>query len=362
MIHHCVYAASLTDKKLPSGADGAPVTRFDWTYFSSGSIELAMNAGIHSRSWEDYPGEFDYLYPIVWTADLTGCTITEGECMALGGSNDDFAEQVCINYKCVDTEVSCPPKDKPECPGGVNSCDVPEGQKKPYQMHRCSVLPDSGVAFETSCLKEPNEDGSFLCFFKQPTLTAPMSMTCYTGTCLYNATNGTDTVDYDETSRLIPRGLLWQQLMLGCFVVSIIIFAVAIRLIGKRMEDRREAEYLKGVANIATCSFEALPRERPTLSWNNVSLWVQDDHGNERPILQDVKGTAFGLTALLGPSGTFVVALFNSYDLVHVSSDLRYFCLMPLPISLAKQGQEKHLFWIVSHLERPCTESMVQCV
>jgi hypothetical protein len=297
-------AASFTDKTLPDGANGAPVTRFDWTYFSTGSIELAMNAGIHSRSWEDYPGEFEYLYPIVWTADLTGCTITEGECMALGGSSDDFAEQVCVNYKCADTEVSCPPKGKPECPGGVNSCDIPEGQEKPYQMHRCSVLPDSGVSFETSCIKEPNEDGSFLCFFKQPTLTAPMSMTCYTGTCLYNSTNGTDTVDYDETTHYVPRGLLWQQLLLGGFVVSIFILVAALRLLGNRRDCRQEAEYFKGI-DFKVANFEALPSDRITLSWNNISLWVQDGYDNEKQIIQDSKGRAFGLTALLGPSGTF---------------------------------------------------------
>jgi hypothetical protein len=289
---------------LPDGADGAAVTRFDWKFLASGSIELAMNAGIHARSWEDYPGQFDYLYPIVWTAELTGCIITEGECMALGGSSDDFADQVCVNYKCADTEVSCPPKDQPECPGGVNSCDIPEGQDKPYQMHPCSIVPDSGVSFQTSCLKEPNEDGSFLCFFKQPTLTAPMSMTCFTGSCLYNITNGTGTVDYDETSHYVPRGLHWQQLLLGGLIVGILVLAVGLQLAGQRREEQRQAKFWRG-RNIG-CKADSSQTQSTrnfTLSWNETSLWVPNDDGCEKRVIQDVNGTAFRLTAILGPSG-----------------------------------------------------------
>jgi hypothetical protein len=129
--------------KTSTGGDGATATRFDWTFSgvgtssSPGSISLVMNAGIHGNSWEDAPGQYDYFYPIVWAGKLESCIITEGKCMSVVGTS--VSKEDCYNYNCGDTQISCPPDDLPECPGGVNSCgDVP-GTTSKYQMHKVRI-------------------------------------------------------------------------------------------------------------------------------------------------------------------------------------------------------------------------------
>ena len=145
-----------------------------------------MNAGYHGLSWANYPTQYDYMYPIVWEGELTGCVISEGDCMALGtSSSDDFASQQCYNYVCEDTQIYCPPRGLPSCPGGADNCSTPAGEDKKYQMHKCNVTPLSNKDFQISCLKDSSGDNSFVCFYKQTGGYAPLSMTCKTGGCLY---------------------------------------------------------------------------------------------------------------------------------------------------------------------------------
>jgi len=198
---------------------GPPVTRFDWLFKgygtpnSPGKITLEMNAGIHGMSWADTdaPSEFDYFYPIVWAGDITGCTISKGKCMDVPGSN--VKNQDCYNYKCDDTQISCPPEGLASCPGGANNCANVPGTDTKYQMHKCTITPENNIGFEISCLQKSNSDGSFVCYYQQPGGYSPLSMTCNVGNCLYNLTN-TSKIDYDETDRFIPRGTAWQESLL----------------------------------------------------------------------------------------------------------------------------------------------------
>jgi hypothetical protein len=64
---------------------------------------------------------YDYYYPVVWSGELEECVITEGKCMAVTGT--DVGSQDCFNYNCKNTNIQCPPKGLPVCPGGANSCD-----------------------------------------------------------------------------------------------------------------------------------------------------------------------------------------------------------------------------------------------
>lgn len=130
------------DTGTPLVTKGATVTRFDWTFHgtgsddSPGSISLAMNAGIHGNTWaEDTDGEeFRYFYPVVWSGTLDECVITEGNCMDVYGT--DVKNQQCYNYDCGNTEINCPPKGLPSCPGGANNCGVIPGTDVKYQMQK----------------------------------------------------------------------------------------------------------------------------------------------------------------------------------------------------------------------------------
>ena len=70
------------------------------------------------------------------SGDLDECTITEGKCMEVYGTQ--VGNKQCYNYHCGDTQISCPPKGMPVCPGGVNHCDKVPGTNKPYQMQKVS--------------------------------------------------------------------------------------------------------------------------------------------------------------------------------------------------------------------------------
>ena len=203
-----------------------------------------MNAGYHGLSWAAYPTEYDYMYPIVWEGELTGCVISEGDCMALGtSSSDDFASQQCYNYVCEDTQIYCPPRGLPSCPGGANNCDTPAGEDKMYQMHKCNVTPLSNKDFQISCLKDSSGDNSFVCFYKQTGGYAPLSMTCKTGGCLYNNTNSSGRIHYGDTERAVPLGLDWQEESLILVTGSILGVALALEVARRQVEAKKEAAF-----------------------------------------------------------------------------------------------------------------------
>jgi hypothetical protein len=44
---------------------------------------------------------------------------------------------MCYNYDCGTTDISCPPKGLPVCPGGVNDCGpMPAYPDEDYYMHK----------------------------------------------------------------------------------------------------------------------------------------------------------------------------------------------------------------------------------
>jgi hypothetical protein len=49
----------------------------------------------------------------------------------------DVASETCYNYDCGTTDISCPPKGLPVCPGGVNDCGpMPAYPDENYYMHK----------------------------------------------------------------------------------------------------------------------------------------------------------------------------------------------------------------------------------
>ena len=215
-----------TYKNMDGSSSGKSSTRFDWIFYglgtasSPGSIKFLENVGARGNSWDgSNTGHYDYLYAVEWEGTLSDCVISEGKCMTVLGT--DVGEQDCVNYECKKTQVQCPPEGAPICPDGPDTC----------LMKPCEVLPSNSLGFDVSCLKSPNADGSFVCYFEQPGAYAPMSMTCNVGNCLYNSTNSSGISDYAATTRYVPKGLSSQMTILAAGVISLMVVAILIELV-----------------------------------------------------------------------------------------------------------------------------------
>ena len=147
----------ILDPNDPS-SEGTYITRFDWTIKgmgtdeSPGSVDIAMTLGTYTKTFENIPGRFDYLYPIGWSGVLDGCKISQGPCMDVPFTN--VKDKLCNNYVCETTDISCPPYGLPECPGGANSCDDVPGTEYDYRSHKVSaaflVMVRYRVGFDTT--------------------------------------------------------------------------------------------------------------------------------------------------------------------------------------------------------------------
>ena len=345
-----------------NSAKGSFATRFDWTFTGIGSddepgtIKLEMNAGIKGMSFEwQNPGQFDYYWPIVWAGDLSNCKITEGKCLAVPGT--DVSKKDCYNFHCGDTQVHCPPEGFEECPGGANNCDdVPHDddsvKQQPYLMHKCNAVPVNDIEFDISCLKEKQPGGSFVCYYYQGDsgLSAPMSMTCNVGQCLYNTSNTTNgDIDYDTSELAVPDNIVPQLRFIAVIAAATLFFFLVVEFTRRMCVFRSDALYrrfLKGregqgatepsVDEGATMAEPLLSegeKEFPgaavesgaEVEWRSVNLWVPDPalssrsrrssraRIGERQILHDVNGKApkGSVTALMGPSGAGKTSLLD---------------------------------------------------
>ena len=109
------------------------------------------------------------------------------------------------------------------------------------------MYPASGYDFSISCLKDPNPDGSFVCYYSQSggAGSNPMSMTCNVGTCLYNITNSTGEgkISFGDTHRYVPRGLAWQEATLLAATCSVLGLALLLELLRRRSEQAKQAGF-----------------------------------------------------------------------------------------------------------------------
>ena len=234
-----VFACPLqgTFKNKDGSSNGVSSTRFDWiftglgTEASPGTITLTQNAGVRGNSWDKVsePGHYDYFYTVPWSGTLSDCVISEGKCLEVSGT--DVGGQDCYNYDCAATNIQCPPEGVPVCsPTGTTEC----------KMQSCDVVPTNELGFSVSCLKAPNAIGQFVCYFQQPGTYAPMSMTCNVGNCLYNISNATGAIDYGDTSRYKPKGIAWQGVTLGACIAFVVLAAILIESLRRRVEQSRE--------------------------------------------------------------------------------------------------------------------------
>jgi hypothetical protein len=235
-----VYACPLegTYKNQDGSTNGVASTRFDWVFTglgteaSPGKIDIMMNDGVRSNSWDATPGHYDYYYTVAWKGTLSGCVISEGKCLEVIGT--DVGEQDCYNYACAETAISCPPEGAPVCaPLGTPEC----------HMQPCDVAPSNALGFAVSCLKQANAAGQFVCYFEQPGSYAPMSMSCSVGNCLYNLTNATGSIVYGDTVRTTPRGLAWQEATLAAATATLVAVALAAEALRRRAEAHRERAF-----------------------------------------------------------------------------------------------------------------------
>jgi len=112
---------------------------------------------------------------------------------------------------------------------------------------QCNVYPANGYEFSISCLKDPNPDGTFVCYYAQSggAGSNPMSMTCNVGTCLYNLTNttGGGKISYADTHRYVPRGLAWQEATLLGATCGVLGTAVLLEFLRRRSEQAKQAGF-----------------------------------------------------------------------------------------------------------------------
>jgi hypothetical protein len=116
-----------------------------WVMTGSGTkedlieIEAVEYAGIHRQLdlyghhdyIEKYPDVYKYETPEVWDGNITGCKMTVGKCMDVPFTN--VGNQDCVNWKCSDTEINCPPKHYETCPGDNRSLHTA------LRMSKCQV-------------------------------------------------------------------------------------------------------------------------------------------------------------------------------------------------------------------------------
>ena len=250
-----VFACPLqgTFKNKDGSSNGVSSTRFDWIFTglgtedSPGTITLTQNAGVRSNSWDKVsePGHYDYFYTVPWAGTLSDCVISEGKCLEVSGT--DVGNQDCYNYDCAATNIHCPPEGVPVCsPTGTTEC----------KMQSCDVVPTNELGFSVSCFKAANAAGQFVCYFQQPGTYAPMSMTCSVGNCLYNISNATGAIDYGVTSRYVPKGIAWQGTTLGACISFVVLAAILIESLRRRIERNREVAFqktqLSGKGNTST--------------------------------------------------------------------------------------------------------------
>jgi ABC-type multidrug transport system fused ATPase/permease subunit len=115
-------------------------------------------------------------------------------------------------------------------------------------LFQCNVYPASGYDFSISCLKAPNPDGSFVCYYAQGggAGSNPMSMTCSVGNCLYNLTNatgGSGKITYADTDRYVPAGLAWQEACLLGATCGVLGVALALEGLRRQRERRRHLDF-----------------------------------------------------------------------------------------------------------------------
>jgi hypothetical protein len=102
----------------------------------------------------------------------------------------DVDKQECFNFDCDDTQISCPPEGYEACPGGTADCNFVDDQVdddhagERYNTHQCQILPSNDQAFKISCLKEPNGDGTTVCYYNQGTSGCKV-FRCYSLSCLH---------------------------------------------------------------------------------------------------------------------------------------------------------------------------------
>jgi hypothetical protein len=145
---------------------------------SPATIEVVEYAAVRRLADESWTGQFDYLFPAVFSGNLTGCVIRTEKCMDVPGTT--VVQRDCTVYDCADTQVQCPPAGYELCEG-FPDCTNSAGQK--YKTHKCDAIPQSGKPLKVSCELEPTADGHFVCYYAQPSGFAALSVTCSVGEC-----------------------------------------------------------------------------------------------------------------------------------------------------------------------------------
>ena len=272
------------------GCDHQPLTSWDWTMYGLGSeddpmrIEVTEFAGLKRVAEHIYPDstdwhKYDYYYPDVFNGNITGCKASIGPCMNVPGT--DARTKQCLNWECEDTEIFCPPRGYPTCPGwdGLQYCDCyndsnPEHYgptcENSYKIHLCVTIPENNNGFLMSCMLDRESDGTHICYFNQPGSISPLSMTCSVGNCLYEPEEKieldyTDAVDIATIYEQIVGIVAVCAAIVGCCGVFLYISGIFEWATRKSIMDSDS----KGTAGIHVTT---IPEVQPELNFDDNDL------------------------------------------------------------------------------------------
>ncbi|WZN64353.1 pleiotropic drug resistance-like ABC transporter [Chloropicon roscoffensis] len=297
---------------------------------------------------------YEYAYPAVWNATLSGCRHSVGPCYG------PIKATSCDVIQCGNTSMDCPPPQVKKCPGWeqVGDCGpLPEpnpNRENFWEFHCIPMsMPVNGIDGTLVCERgsEPNATlGEAKCYFyqKNSPFGQGIAIKCKTGNCLYNSTSppspGPEPEDTYRVTALVATNLLF-ALVLGTFIFSSGFFVyketrkwqLEADFITPQNAERRVPlefqETLSGGAHAHTGAFY--------LEWKIESYIVQLRGTAEKRILKNVSGfvsagersrgaemrSETNIFAILGPSGagktTLLDILAGRSTVGRVSGDIR---------------------------------------
>ena len=297
---------------------------------------------------------YEYAYPAVWNATLSGCRHSVGPCYG------PIKATSCDVIQCGNTSMDCPPPQVKKCPGWeqVGDCGpLPEpnpNRENFWEFHCIPMsMPVNGIDGTLVCERgsEPNATlGEAKCYFyqKNSPFGQGIAIKCKTGNCLYNSTSppspGPEPEDTYRVTALVATNLLF-ALVLGTFIFSSGFFVyketrkwqLEADFITPQNAERRVPlefqETLSGGAHAHTGAFY--------LEWKIESYIVHLRGTAEKRILKNVSGfvsagergrgaemrNETNIFAILGPSGagktTLLDILAGRSTVGRVSGDIR---------------------------------------
>ena len=297
---------------------------------------------------------YEYAYPAVWNATLSGCRHSVGPCYG------PIKATSCDVIQCGNTSMDCPPPQVKKCPGWeqVGDCGpLPEpnpNRENFWEFHCIPMsMPVNGIDGTLVCERgsEPNATlGEAKCYFyqKNSPFGQGIAIKCKTGNCLYNSTSppspGPKPEDTYRVTALVATNLLF-ALVLGTFIFSSGFFVyketrkwqLEADFITPQNAERRVPlefqETLSGGAHAHTGAFY--------LEWKIESYIVHLRGTAEKRILKNVSGfvsagergrgaemrNETNIFAILGPSGagktTLLDILAGRSTVGRVSGDIR---------------------------------------